>query len=72
MMMRIDPLKMLRLLVAVSRSSASLDLKKRPQLAVLKRSRNSSLSRSEESVPLRAVELVAVLMELLPRLTLSS
>jgi hypothetical protein len=72
MMMKIVPLKMLRLLVVVSRSSESSVLKRRPQLVVLIRSRNSSQSRSVESVPQRAVELVAVLEELSQRLTLSS
>jgi hypothetical protein len=72
MMMRIVPLKMLRLLVAVSRSSASSDLKRRPQLEVLTRSRSSSLSRSVESVLLKAVELAPVLVELSLRLTLNS
>ena len=72
MMMKIVPLKMLQLLVVVSRSSASSALKRRRQLVVLIRSRNSSQSRSVESVPPRAVELVAVLEELSPRLTSSS
>jgi hypothetical protein len=72
MMMRIVPLKMLRLLVEVSRSSESLDLKRRPQPAVLTRSRSSSRSRSVESALQRAVELELVLVELSPRLTLSS
>lgn len=70
--MRIVPLKMLRLLVVVSRSSASSDLKRRPQPAVLTKSRSSSLSRLVESVLLRAVELVPVLVELSLRLTLNS
>jgi hypothetical protein len=72
MMMRIVPLKMLRLLEVVLRSSASSDLKRRPLLEVLIRSRSSSLSRLVESVLPRAVELVPVLVELSPRLTLSS
>ena len=72
MMMRIVPLKMLRLLEEVSRSSESLDLKRRPQPAVLTRSRSSSRSRSVESALQRAVELELVLVELSPRLTLSS
>ena len=72
MMMRIVPLKMPRLLVVVSRSSASSDPKRRPQLEVLTKSRSSSLSRLVESVLLRAVELVPVLVELSLRLTLNS
>jgi len=72
MMMKIAPLKMLQLPVVVSRSSASSVLKRRRQLVVLIRSRNSSQSRSVESAPQRAVELVAVLEELSPRLTSSS
>ena len=72
MMMKIAPLKMLQLPVVVSRSSASSALKRRRQLVVLIRSRNSSQSRSVESVPPRPVELVAVLEELSPRLTSSS
>jgi hypothetical protein len=72
MMMRIVPLKMLRLLEVVLRSSASSDLKRRPLLEVLIRSRSSSLSRLVESVLPKAVELVPVLVELSPRLTLSS
>ena len=72
MMMRIVPLKMLRLLVVVSRSFASSDLKRRPQPAVLTRSRSSSLSRLVESALLRVVELVPVLVELSLRLTLNS
>jgi hypothetical protein len=72
MMMRIVPLKMLRLLEVVLRSSASSDLKRRPLLEVLIRSRSSSLSRLVESVLPRAVELVPVLVELSLRLTLSS
>jgi hypothetical protein len=72
MMMRIVPLKMLRLLEVVLRSSASSDLKRRPLLEVLIRSRSSSLSRLVESVLPRAVEQAPVLVELSPRLTLSS
>ena len=72
MMMKIAPLKMLQLPVVVSRSSASSALKRRRQLVVLIRSRNSSQSRSVESVPPRPVELAAVLEELSPRLTSSS
>ena len=72
MMMKIAPLKMLQLPVVVSRSSASSALKRRRQLEVLIRSRNSSQSRSVESAPQRAVELAAVLEELSPRLTSSS
>ena len=72
MMMKIVPLKMLQLPVVVTRSSASSVLKRRRQLVVLIRSRISSHSRSVESVPPRAVELVAVLEELSPRLTSSS
>jgi len=72
MMMRIVLLKMLRLLEVVLRSSASSDLKRRPLLEVLIRSRSSSLSRLVESVLPKAVELVPVLVELSPRLTLSS
>jgi hypothetical protein len=72
MMMRIVPLKMLRLLEVVLRSSASSDLKRRPLLEVLIRSRSSSLSRLVESVLPRVVELVPVLVELSLRLTLSS
>ena len=69
--MRIVPLKMLQLLVGVSRLSASSVLKRRRLLVLLIRSRSSSLSRSVESVPLRAVETVVGLEELSPRLTLS-
>jgi hypothetical protein len=72
MMMRIVPLKMLRLLEVVLKSSASSDLKRRPLLEVLIRSRSSSLSRLVESVLPKAVELVPVLVELSLRLTLSS
>jgi hypothetical protein len=72
MMMRIVPLKMLRLLVGVSRLSASSVLKRRLLLALLIKSRNSSQNRSVESVPPRAVETVAGLVELSPRLTLNS
>ena len=63
---------MLRLLEVVLRSSASSDLKRRPLLEVLIRSRSSSLSRLVESVLPRVVELVPVLVELSLRLTLSS